>query len=308
MKKVISFLTTTFIVLNINIVVKASNLECIDNDEYTNTMKRDLICLMMAYPEYVKDIERTEDDKVYLVMKSGRKILYDDKKTKSFEEKLANTDLQDMMEQIYPLNMPDKLMEKNFDPGRCRSYPLLQEVYGDSKAKVEANLKIVNVGYHRYQFNKNNNASDSLQAVMKELMPICQSSPKINAALFPASGTFNYRHIADTNRLSPHSFGTAIDLARDKRDYWQWASRTEGEKRLQAYPNELVETFEKHNFVWGGKWSHFDILHFEYRPEIVLKARYFSEKCSSEKKWYEGLPYEESPVKDYIDRINSVIP
>lgn len=308
MKKIISVLTVICLVLNINIEAKALNLGCIDSDEYTNTMKRDLLCLMMAYPEYVKDITRTEDDKVYLIMKSGRKVLYDDKKNKNFEEKLAYTDLQDMLEQVYPLNMPDKIAEKNFDPGRFRSYPILEEVYGDSRAKVEANLKIVNVGYHRYQFNTNNCAADSLQAAMADLLPMCKSSPKINAFLFPASGTYNYRLIAETNRLSPHSFGTAIDLARDKRDYWQWASRSEGEKRLESYSKELVEVFEKHNFVWGGKWSHFDILHFEYRPEIILKAKYFSEKCSSEKKWYEGAPCEESIVKGYIDKINRVIP
>jgi hypothetical protein len=25
--------------------------------------------------------------------------------------------------------------------------------------------------------------------------------------------------------------------------------------------------------VWGGKWAHFDMIHFEYRPEIVLYNR-----------------------------------
>jgi peptidoglycan L-alanyl-D-glutamate endopeptidase CwlK len=33
---------------------------------------------------------------------------------------------------------------------------------------------------------------------------------------------------------------------------------------------EIVRIFEKHGFVWGGKWYHYDTMHFEYRPEIVL--------------------------------------
>ncbi len=98
----------------------------------------------------------------------------------------------------------------------------------------------------------------------------------VRKCLFPCSGTFNYRLISGTNRLSPHAFGIAIDLASDKRDYWKWASKEAGEKRLASYSNELVEIFENNGFVWGGKWSHFDILHFEYRPEIILKARYFT--------------------------------
>jgi hypothetical protein len=37
------------------------------------------------------------------------------------------------------------------------------------------------------------------------------------------------------------------------------------------YPQEIVELFEKHGFIWGGKWSHFDLMHFEYRPEMLKK-------------------------------------
>jgi hypothetical protein len=37
------------------------------------------------------------------------------------------------------------------------------------------------------------------------------------------------------------------------------------------YPQEIVEIFEKHGFIWGGKWSHFDLMHFEYRPEMLGK-------------------------------------
>ena len=39
------------------------------------------------------------------------------------------------------------------------------------------------------------------------------------------------------------------------------------------YPQEIVEIFEKHGFIWGGKWSHFDLMHFEYRPELLQKWR-----------------------------------
>jgi hypothetical protein len=34
-------------------------------------------------------------------------------------------------------------------------------------------------------------------------------------------------------------------------------------------PMEIVEIFEKHGFIWGGKWGHFDTMHFEYRPELL---------------------------------------
>ena len=38
-------------------------------------------------------------------------------------------------------------------------------------------------------------------------------------------------------------------------------------------PWEIVEVFEKHGFVWGGKWYHYDTMHFEYRPEIIAASQ-----------------------------------
>ena len=32
---------------------------------------------------------------------------------------------------------------------------------------------------------------------------------------------------------------------------------------------ESLKTFEKYGFIWGGKWYHFDTMHFEYRPELI---------------------------------------
>ena len=40
-----------------------------------------------------------------------------------------------------------------------------------------------------------------------------------------------------------------------------------------SYPTEIIEAFEKQGFIWGGKWYHYDIMHFEYRPELMAKAR-----------------------------------
>ncbi|WP_265937085.1 M15 family metallopeptidase [Aliarcobacter butzleri] len=28
--------------------------------------------------------------------------------------------------------------------------------------------------------------------------------------------------------------------------------------------------FEKYGFIWGGRWYHFDTMHFEYRPELLV--------------------------------------
>jgi len=198
-------------------------------------------------------------------------------------------------------------MNIDFDPGRARSYVLLTEVYGSSRKAIESNLTKVKVGYNNYQFNRSNSAANSLQAVMKGVIPLSQTNQNVRKCLLPCSGTFNYRIISGTSRLSPHSFGIAIDLASDKRDYWKWASKEEGGKRLATYPNELVKIFETNGFIWGGKWSHFDILHFEYRPEIILKARYFTNSVDQKNSWYEGAPLQQVDIKNAIEKIDALI-
>lgn len=274
---------------------------------YDITMKRDILCLFMAYPEYIADIVRDTDGKVFIVMKSGKHIIYDDMITKSFDGKLANPDLQDMMDQIYPISHTNRLMPDNIDPGRFRVYALLKEVYGSTRKQVETNLINVHIDNIYCIFSSKNGASDALKAALSEIAYLMRNNPSIRQFVLPLGGTFNYRLIAGTNRLSAHSFGNAIDLASNGRDYWQWCSKIDGEKRLEVYPKQIVAAFEKNGFIWGGKWAHFDIMHFEYRPEIILKARYFSCEPAPEKPWHQGAPADSEPALCFIKMINERI-
>ncbi|MCY6960017.1 M15 family metallopeptidase [Clostridium brassicae] len=304
MKKIMICFVVLFMFFSTGFMKRQESTNLVSaKEDYEVTMKRDILCLMMAYPEYIKDV-RVENDKIYLVMNSGNKVIYDDKREKKFDEKVNNPDIQDMMEQLYPLSDINNLMDSDYNPGRVRIYPLLKEVYGSSKSSVEKNLVNVRAGNKQCLFNKNNNAANSLKKVMEEINSLSKAQGNIYSIVFPVNGTFNYRVIAGTNRLSPHSFGTAIDLKSDKRDYWKWASREQGQKRLESYPREVVEIFEKNNFIWGGKWGKFDILHFEYRPELILKSRYFGNKKINEENWYEGAPFEDNEVKKYITLID----
>ena len=39
----------------------------------------------------------------------------------------------------------------------------------------------------------------------------------------------------------------------------------------EQMPREIVDIFERHGFIWGGKWYHYDTMHFEYRPELLIQ-------------------------------------
>ncbi len=96
--------------------------------------------------------------------------------------------------------------------------------------------------------------------------------------------------VAGTSRLSSHSYGTGIDLLTNVGpQYWLWdEKRTNSDKAKLgeiAYRNDhyvppgkpvfndkVVAILEKNGFIWGGKWNHYDTMHFEFRPEFAAKA------------------------------------
>ncbi len=93
---------------------------------------------------------------------------------------------------------------------------------------------------------------------------------------------YNWRDIAETQSRSNHAYGIAIDLIPrsygGKTPYWLWAPQDDAGWYKTAWlnrwvPNKaVVEAFEEEGFIWGGKWTLFDTIHFEYRPEILALA------------------------------------
>jgi hypothetical protein len=103
---------------------------------------------------------------------------------------------------------------------------------------------------------------------------------------------WNWRNIADTESRSFHSYGAALDLlpkstagstytrasgpAGNLETYWLWAARVKGDWWMVPYsqrlhpPDLVIKAFEDYGFIWGGKWTTYDTMHFEYRPEIFI--------------------------------------
>jgi hypothetical protein len=79
------------------------------------------------------------------------------------------------------------------------------------------------------------------------------------------NGCYNKRrmyckvHKAYCNHMpwSHHAWGIAIDLNADTNEY--------GKKG--DMPQEIVDIFKKHGFIWGGYWESLDPMHFEYVGE-----------------------------------------
>lgn len=229
--------------------------------------------LETGYGKLFEGIAR--DERGSLIVKfSGKTFPFDDGKVKTAEQRIDDPDIEDMFAQIYPLTNPTEKVEKDDDPGRARVEDFFKTLYGENEAAVRKNLVTVNFCGNKLPFNARCGAADALVAVGKELDALFEKTPAWKVYAKELGGTFQWRFIAGTKRLSNHSFGTAIDLNVGKSAYWRWdpPSKLTTFSR-KDWPSEIIEAFERHGFVWGGKWWHYDTMHFEYRPEIIAFAR-----------------------------------
>ncbi len=240
-------------------------------DEEKTRFKPLLDRLVAAYPEFLASHDGTQ-----LTWKDGTVMPFDDGRQKTFEERLVEADLDDQFLLTY---MPGPTLDDplvNFDPGRIRSEGFFRKMYGDCK-KGEVQKKLVSVpwlpkhGGKPIKVTPVNGVAEKLQRVSEELDALPQELMKY---LLPASGTFNCRNVSRTDRSSAHGFGIAIDINAKFGDYWEWnrPKRAENLPYRNQVPWEIAAIFEKHGFIWGGKWYHFDTLHFEYRPELIAAA------------------------------------
>ncbi len=236
-------------------------------------LRDNLRALLTAYAGYCQGLALAENNRLYLIMKDNVRILYDDGKVKSFEEKLAQPDLEDMLSQVYPAG-EFKEYKTDYDPGRFRVTAFFNRVYGGTSQQVQANLATVNFCGRKVQFNARNGAAAALGRVGENLAALIRCKPELRQYLFPLGGSVNRRSIAGTNRPSPHSWGIAFDLNPRHGAYWRWQKSPTAASVLdlrRSYPQAIVEIFEAQGFIWGGKWSHYDLMHFEYRPELLAQ-------------------------------------
>ncbi len=225
--------------------------------------------LLEAYPGLLERIDGND-----LVWRDGTRMLLDDGTgDKPFEQWLDSPDVADMFAIPYPVGAEPKPPAKDIDPGRARTAAFFDKVYGDCRqGAVEKNLTTVEwlptKAKQKLPFNKMNGAAAALAAASRELDAL---APSFDVFLTPSAGTYNCRVIAGTNRVSAHGHAIAIDIALKRSHYWR--NDKPGKDGTIAYKNEIpmeiVRIFEKHGFIWGGRWYHYDTMHFEYRPELI---------------------------------------
>ncbi len=228
-----------------------------------------LECLNTSYPDLQARIVSSGDGKLWLRPKKGLDILYHNPtRSRSRDEILLNSTVYESMLMPYTPGTSWTVPENGNSPGRARSYGLLKALYGGGREIIEQRLERVDFVGNPVTVAKR--VAGPLRAVVAELEVLLQQKPELAEYIAPVFG-YSWRLIQASGRLSGHSYGLAVDLNPDKGPYWLWTNKAP-HPGPEMYPAEFAEIFEKHGFIWGGKWFHYDFMHFEYRPEIICKA------------------------------------
>jgi hypothetical protein len=220
--------------------------------------------LVAAYPDQFTGIEAGD-----LIWRDGTRMpISDGIAGKDFDTLLAKPDIDDMFVMPYRPGPPLENPGIDQDPGRVRYEPLFIKMYGDcKKGEVAAHLRSVAWVSGTVRFTEVNGAAGHLAAVVADLKQLPKALTKY---LVPSAGTYNCRTIAGTDRRSMHAYGAAIDINTAYSDYWLWSAPKSGAIPYRnKIPFEIAEIFERHGFIWGAKWYHYDTMHFEYRPELL---------------------------------------
>jgi len=227
-------------------------------------------CYLEGYPNLLASVNETT-----LFLKDGSQLPYRTTTPKNtWDEKINNSDLATQLSQSYDAGGIETPPPYLFDPGRLRYQPFFQALYGKDQKAIEKNLVTIQwptlKGSVKLPVNRIDGVDKKLLAIGQEIAKL----PKKDRIWAEGATTYAYRVIKDTDRLSMHSYGIAIDLAPATTQYWKDEAPSETAKigYKNTMPLSIVRIFEKHGFIWGGRWYHYDTMHFEYRPELLAPS------------------------------------
>ncbi len=233
----------------------------------------------------------------YFKLKSGpRTALCDDGRKLVYYDRMDDMDVLSIFSIPYEtgtIHLPE--VRQNYDAGRLRNEDLLKSVYGASEAEARSHLVKVSFLNQNVMFSSQLGAASALSRAGHQLQQLALADkeaalflkPFMNGKYDLKGNTFFWRVVHGTSRLSAHSFGAAIDMLTNVGPmYWLWdemaAHPARAKQGEQAYRNikyvppaapifnqKVVDVMEANGFIWGGKWNHYDTMHFEYRPELL---------------------------------------
>lgn len=212
------------------------------------------------------------------------------------EEKLADKDLYQPLLYNYTKEIPDPQNFSAEDITRIKDFSnpknrlnskgaplyLFNFIY-DTDTRISTESHIKKISFLGKNTNVHERIIDPLKTIENELNELAKNDSEVKSFILKlqSADSYSWRNISDSGNKSIHSFGIALDVLpvgwQKKNLYWAWRRDIDPEnwmllalEKRWMPPLRVIKTFEKHGFIWGGKWVIWDNMHFEYKPEIVL--------------------------------------
>lgn len=229
-----------------------------------------------VYDSLIDSVSYQKDDLVFFIKASA--IHFEDGRMLS-SARLDRREQCDPVFYIYPLEFPEEPIAPPEEPIRhCTD--VQEALWGRSESQIREHASSSTFLGRRVFLN--DLAIQALVDVEREIRALATVELKVAEWIDELDIAYSLidRGIAGTPRRSQHAWGLAVDLVPRSYDgqqvYWRWTRAWNGRgwhqipmEQRWSPPASVVRAFESHGFLWGGKWAHFDNIHFEYRPELL---------------------------------------
>lgn len=152
----------------------------------------------------------------------------------------------------------------------------------DSGSRRLLEQHITRISFLGNRTNVHERMKEPLSRVEEKIFTLAKTDKEVKAFLdnLKSNDAYQWRIIDGTNRKSFHSLGIAIDILPKsqggKQIFWSWAKDKYPDtwmlvplKNRWMPPDAVIKIFEEEGFIWGGKWTIYDNMHFEYHPELI---------------------------------------
>ncbi len=241
-----------------------------------------------AYAPLIDSVAYLRDDVVFHLHLGREPIHFQDGRMVA-ASRLGDADSCDAGFYRYPLgpltDVPPPPPEEL--PRYCTD--VMESLWGSTEAEIREHGRSVRFLDHRMFLNGLLIAP--LAAAEEDILAVAATDAEVAEWIDEMSITYSLitRDIAGTDTQSQHAWGLAFDLVPTSYEgqhvYWRWSRALDREgwpripvERRWSPPARVVEIFERNGFVWGGKWTLFDAIHFEYRPEVLAYNRLLGDK------------------------------
>ncbi len=228
-----------------------------------------------VYSEFIQSAEEQDGDIVFII--NGRKIYYCGGKMLS-EANLERA--EDFSSIFFDYKKGEINSLPSFRELPRRSSDFLDSMFGRSEREIRKHCRLISFLGHKAFLN--DICVDAIKKVEKQILESARRDRDVEKYLKDIKIVYSFlkKEVVGSDNMSYHSYGLAVDIVPEsyngKHVYWKW-SRVYNDRwyeiplgRRWSPPQPVIDAFEKNGFIWGGKWYHFDTIHFEYRPEILF--------------------------------------